>query len=172
MKKIIIISGSVLLTVIVGIIIFSMTHSGALGVGNNPIAGVLPSSTAIQAPPTYPTGDTFQIGTPSGAVTVNNFYKHPVEISSDRTSVLVAKSGAYLIGYYTPNSAFIIAIMATPVPEMQTEAEAVFLSTLGISKGDACKLNVNVGVPYRVDPSYAGENLPLSFCPTGAFQAK
>lgn len=124
------------------------------------------SSSPAQA---YPTGNTLPIGTSDGTVVVNNFYNAPIEVSQDHTSIVLAQVSDYTITYYAPDSGFNISISKMPLATIQPEAEAAFLKLLGISEADACKLNVKVGVPYGVDPDYAGENIPLTFCAPGAF---
>jgi hypothetical protein len=173
MKKIIIIVGAlVVIAVIVFIFFFVFMKGGVVTPppGSGSTGNLPPVATTTLSE--HPTGPTFQMGTSAGSVTVNNFYNDPTQVSQDRTSILIAQSSTYNITYYAPDSSFNIGILKGPVPEARTAAEAAFLTALGISKADACKLNVTIGVPYDVDPSYADRNLGLSFCSGGAFQAQ
>lgn len=177
MKKIIIL-GLLVLLVLAAVFFFVSSRSGTSGVGG--VTGTLPvavtgtpptSGTTSSAPgfvASVPGGGNLVLGTPQGSVTVNNFYTG-AKISPDRTSVLIAETPAYVISYYAPDSSFNILIEQLPFATIRAEAESAFLQKLGISEQQACKLKVQVGTPISVDPSYAGQNIGLSFCATSTF---
>lgn len=174
MKKIIIVIA--VIVIIATVILLILTHKKVASNNNagntgNATTGSLPSVSATTSTNNFPTGNTLTIGTPEGSVTINNFYNNAQQISVDRTSILIEQTNTYNITYYAPDSSFNILISTTPVTTVQAQAEAAFLQVLGISKNDACKLNVTIGVPESVDPNYANENIGLSFCSGSAFQA-
>jgi hypothetical protein len=95
---------------------------------------------------------------------MNNFYQTAQTITQDQQAVIIENSGDYAITYNVPDSSFAIAILSTPLEAARQAAESAFLSELGISKQDACKLTVYEGVPIGVSDEYPGESFPLSFC--------
>lgn len=113
----------------------------------------------------YPAGAEFIIGTGKGGVTVKNFYKTAKGIV-DQTEVVLDETKDYLIVYHAPNSNFDIYFLSktNDFGTVRSVAESLFLSRLGVSKNDACKLDVVVNMPYNLD-SIAGGKQPLSFCP-------
>lgn len=119
-----------------------------------------PTSTS-QLPPQ---GPTFSIQTPRGIVQVNNFYASASDATS--TIVTVTSTDEYNIIYHQENSSFLITLVNRPITTARTDAENAFLQVLGISKSDACRLYVAVGIPAWVDPDHGGEVGPLSFCAT------
>ena len=104
------------------------------------------------------------IATPSGDVAVRDFHNNPKRVSMDRTSVTIQETAAYNIAYYEPDHSFNIVVTKTPFDATRAQAEATFIQDLGISRTDACKLNVKVGAPSWVDPEHAGQNFRLSYC--------
>ncbi len=112
----------------------------------------------------YPTGDNFVIGTSHGGVTVKNFYKTAKEII-EQTEVILAETKDYLIVYHAVTSNFDIEFLskASNFDIILASAENDFLSRPGISKSDACKLDVTVNIPYGRNLIVGGPH-PLSFC--------
>lgn len=106
-------------------------------------------------------GNTIQIGTTQGIVTVNNFYKNIV--ASEGEILVLGQNANYQITYDTENSSFYIDVLASVTNvAAQNDAESAFLSLLGVSKADACKLDVHEGFS---DVHTAAANEPtLSFC--------
>ena len=117
-----------------------------------------------------PGGGMLQIGTAQGTVTVNNFYTNdPPVVEGD--VIVFKQTPNYDMTYDPSTSEFWLAILGTPFETWRVAAEQDFLSTLGISQADACKLSVTSGVLYSPGNSLDGESFPLSFCSnTGAFQ--
>jgi hypothetical protein len=169
MKRTIIIVGVIIVVLIVIIVLFFLRGSGSSGGAPNPVGtGTLPTPPIGSSSSTNPTGSTFTIGTSEGTVTVNNFYKNAAFVSSDGQAVALTQNPQYTIVYNTSDSGFIISLLSEPLATARADAESGFLQELGISQGDACKLNVDEGVPIDVTSEYAGENLGLSFCPGAA----
>lgn len=133
--------------------------------------GALPPASTTTASDVYgntPTGAQFSIGTAGGTVLVNNFYlSNPPVV--DGGTIVIKQTPNYAITYDPETSEFWLAIMGTPFATWQSAAEQDFLATLGVSKTDACKLDVTSGVVYSPGDPNDGKDFPLSFCVTGAF---
>ena len=114
---------------------------------------------------TVPTGPTFQMGTAEGTVTADNFYATDPPVVEGGT-IVIKETPNYDITYDPSTSEFWLAITGTPFATWQSAAESDFLSTLGVSKVDACKLRVTSGVIYSTGDPLDGESVPLSFCAT------
>lgn len=71
----------------------------------------------------------------------------------------------YAVTFIDATSYFNIALLAEPIDEARTEAEAYLQKQLGITPGQMCQLKYMVSVPVRVNQTYAGQNLGFSFCP-------
>jgi hypothetical protein len=138
-------------------------------------------TTDVYVPPTpniklnTPSGDTFIIQTPNGDVQVRNFLINPVERHdyADMITITISETKDYGIVYqiFGPRLnnkyEFVVLPYTKPVESAVAKAEAALLENIGVSREDACKLNVRVGVADYVDPRYAGTNYGLSFCPSG-----
>ncbi len=133
-----------------------------------PVATGTPGQSISSTLAAAPTGSTFQIGTPQGSVTVNNIYASNDYVTLDGQTIVIAQSEDYSIVYNVSDSSFVIALTFVPgsLQAARDAAESVFLQKLGISKEDACKLNVNEGVTEKGSPYY-GQSLGLSFCGIG-----
>ncbi|MDD4901686.1 MAG: hypothetical protein PHE24_00965 [Patescibacteria group bacterium] len=106
------------------------------------------------------------ITTNKGTVKVNDITKNPAQTLPD--SVLVYKATAdYTLNYYAQDKLFIITIINSDIQAARVKAEADFLATLKIGKDQACRLNVQLLVPFSVNADAAGINFGLSFCPNG-----
>ncbi|MFA6494771.1 MAG: hypothetical protein WC246_00160 [Candidatus Paceibacterota bacterium] len=169
-KKIVLISGIIILVVAIVVVGFwyiqSISTVPPQGGNASSTFPVAPTSTSPAAPSPVAgsSSSVFSIPTAQGAVTVNNFYQNAVIVAAGGSEALVARNPGYDISYYQPDNSFAISISQKPVMAMRTQAEAAFLQKLGISQSDACKLKVTVGVPISVDQQYAGTDFGLSFC--------
>lgn len=67
---------------------------------------------------------------------------------------------------FDKNQSYDITVMKAPFAAHREEAENKFLEEMGISRAEACDLNITVGTIMSVDPDAAGQNYPLSFCDT------
>lgn len=172
MRKAIIIIILAVASLILGYGLYAFLRGEGSPVPNGGIVAVgtsTPSqgSSSVSTPQNIPTSDTITIGTPQGGVTINNPYKNAAYVTPDNRQYFILNTGQYGVYYYPFDSSFVIGIDAMPVLQVQQLAEQAFLQKLGISRTDACKLTVWVGVPVSVDANYAGRNLGLSFCPQG-----
>lgn len=169
-KEIIILIVLVVVAVVVGVVYFVLRGASS---GEIPIpvtTGTLPPvATGTQGlaagSSSFPTGSTFQIGTPQGIVTVDNFYKTMDYITTDNETVVLAESDDYSDVYVRAGSSFIITltVVTSSLQDVRDAAEAAFMSQLGISESDACKLDVDEGVTDQ-DSQYYGDSFGLSFC--------
>lgn len=117
-----------------------------------------------QAPIEEPTGDRIGIQSSAGITYTNNFYKTAV-MKTDEALVLATNDRYDIVYYFRDGSSFLITINSLPIQENRLAAETDLLSILGITKKDACRLDVNTGVPGSTDPALAGTSYGLSFCP-------
>lgn len=102
------------------------------------------------------------IGTPSGVVTVNNVYRSI--LGWEESDIIFQKTSVYELLYDVDDSSFVVSIDAGPLLTTRPQAESALLSFLGVSRSDACKLAVVVGVDPSVDPSLVNKGFSLSFC--------
>jgi hypothetical protein len=109
-----------------------------------------------------PTSTTIVLGTSQGSVTVNNFYA--TALGADGEFIRLAQNN-YKIDYDTDNSSFDLDVDPASFDTGRASAEANFLTLLGISQTDACKLTVAVS---EVAAS-SSLRLPLSFCASSTF---
>jgi hypothetical protein len=167
MKKIILIVVAIVVILAIGIFawLYFQNSSGSPQATELKSVGALPGVATGTGPMPLPASaqsSTVEIGTPSGIVTVDNFYK--TATGRDEEYVTFASSPAYSLQYDTDNSSFVVTISAGPLTATRPAAEAALLNALGVSLADACKLNVTVGIEPSVDPAFANQALPLSFC--------
>lgn len=113
-----------------------------------------------------PTGNTLDIGTSQGTVTVRNFYASdpPVDEAGD---LVIKITADYLIVYNPARGNFWLPIEGTPFASWQAVAEQDLMQTLGIGQSDACRLSAASGVIYSPGNPDDGISYPLSFCPSG-----
>lgn len=96
-------------------------------------------------------------------VEINNVLETPLEKTSQGDSLFV-KEATYQIAYLPSFNQFIINILSPSFEQARNDAEEAFMKKLGISKEEACRLNVSLGTPNYVNPELSGEKFPLSFC--------
>jgi hypothetical protein len=171
MKKITIVIIAIIAVVLITFGIFFIIQKNA---SNNtppsttgtlpPISTSTPVGSESSTPATIPTSTTITLGTSQGSVTVNNFYQSADFITQDQQTVAVKSTPDYVIAYNVGDSSFAITLLSAPLEATRQAAEAAFLSKLGVSRQDACKLTVYEGVPASVSDQYVGQNFPLSFC--------
>jgi hypothetical protein len=163
-RIILIVIGVIIVIGIILYIIFSL--SGGTSVGNqssnNGTSGAAVS--VASAYPHAPTGTYFSVGTAHGTVQMNNFYAADSTQVIEDGVLMIKKTANYWITYDPANSTFWIAVSGTPFVTIRAAAEQDFLTTLGVSKTDACKLDVSVGAPYTSGSSASSQSVPLSFC--------
>lgn len=107
-----------------------------------------------------------EIPTEKGIINVKNVYQMQGEKLSNSGTAFEDNS-YYYISYYPDDNSFNIVLNSPDVERARREAEERLLIDLGISKDEACQLNVVLGVPYNVNEKLSGRNFGLSFCPNG-----
>lgn len=71
----------------------------------------------------------------------------------------------YEISHLPKEDRYIITVYGSPFTKYRLEAEQSFLKTYKITPQEACLKNVSTGTPFYANPSEAGKNYKLSFCP-------
>ena len=169
-KKVITIIIAIIVIAVMAYVFFLIQKTPSPGVTGETAGTPLPISVSTTTTAnTLPTGPTVTLGTNQGNVIMNNFYKSADYITEDQQTVVIHQTPMYDINYNVSDSSFIISILSLPFDAVRQAAEAAFLSSLGISKSDACKLKIYEGVPAYVSDQYLGESFPLSFCATSTF---
>lgn len=113
-------------------------------------------------------GDKLIIPAGNQQIKVNDFRKGITNPKNDTYEI--SNNADYLINYYVPDSLFSLVINNEDINSGRRKAENEFLKLLGVSRGEACKLNVSLYVPSGVNNDYGGgKDYKLSFCP-GAIQ--
>ncbi|HEY5221374.1 MAG TPA: hypothetical protein VIJ29_04550 [Candidatus Paceibacterota bacterium] len=168
-RTIIIIATAVIVLICVGVglyFYFANAGAGSSGIpaGSSATGGNEVTLPAVQVLSGTPTGTILTIGTPSGLVQMNNFYLSNPPVTDGGETVILASTTDYLITYDTIDSSFWIGIDPTQFDTVRPTAEQAFLSVLGVSSADACKLDVVVGVFWSATSSLSGQSFPLSFC--------
>lgn len=97
-------------------------------------------------------------------VEVNNFPASSKKIN-DIGDLALSKNEKYSIEYFPLFDGFLISIDAAPFEEIKTQAESDFLAKLGVDKKSACKLSVVITTNETANPTHAGRDYALSFCP-------
>ena len=181
-KTIIIINIIVLIAIIFGFMYFygKTSQKKAVPTQNNtteptqvvPINGnkITPTvnQTQTQNSSSTPEGILKITGKDGESVLVNDFYKSPyTQVFDPQNDATIKESTDYSIEYQPNFQAFYINLNGNDLYISRTNAEQGLLDKLGISKDDACKLNVNLGVVYSVNPRASGVEYGLSFCPDG-----
>ncbi len=98
-------------------------------------------------------------------VQIRNIFQNPLEQTKD--VLVIAQKLEYKIVYFKADETFLISLERSPLKQSQSLAESEFLTTLQITKEQACNLNVTVSVSKEADLQKAGQNFALSFCPGG-----
>jgi len=177
-KGVIIVLVLVVIAIIGGAIYFILRSASPSGTPTNTINTLPPVGTSTVATSTtdngtssFPAGSTFQIGTNQGVVTVSNFYKTMDYITEDNAAVVMGEGDDYSVVYNRDDSSFGIVLTLVPgsLQDARTAAEAVFMKQVGVSEGDACKLNVSEGVTDKTS-QYYGDSFGLSFCSSTVIQ--
>ena len=110
----------------------------------------------------------FIVHTKQGDVAVLDFFRrHPAFVTPDGSQIFLEQTPDFQFSFDKDDSSFGIALTSKPLRVARLKAESALLRDLGISKGDACKLTMWLGVPVSIDLNAAGRNFGLSFCPSG-----
>lgn len=167
MKKYIII-GAVIVLLIIGGWLF-LAHGNASPSINSITAQSAAKSDSLGPIYHVPSSTTIVLGATKGSVTINNFYKEA--LGSQDQFIVIAQNSNYEITYDTDTNVFYLSIANSSADANQIQAENAFMTILGITQADACRLNVEEG--FTQGFSTKNTQLGLSFCSSGgAFQEK
>jgi len=108
---------------------------------------------------TTPKGERIEINNPNSIA----------EKKLDDKDIILKTANDYQILYYNYNEgpSFLVSILSFDIENARRLGEETLLSTLGISKEQACKLSVSLTVPKNVSEKASGYNYGLSFCSNG-----
>jgi hypothetical protein len=156
MRRLILISGIVLLALAVGYAIFTALRTKQVSVDTTPSTTVgtlpdIPDAPAGFPNATPPTDPTIVIPGKKGLVTVNNFYTKAHQITG--TDVYFNSSLEYEVMYSRTLNIFTIKLYPTSAATYRSyraQGEQDLVNALGIDRSEVCRLNVVVEVP----PSY------------------
>lgn len=107
--------------------------------------------------------DLIRFSNPKGDVSVNNFYKSSPFITEDGDADIIT-TDSYRIQYAGYNKTFYISISDEDIGTSIRDAGEKFISIMGISKQDACKLKISVFVPAELIKSAPPKT--FTFCPS------
>lgn len=105
---------------------------------------------------------------PASKISINDI-EHNEEIlkqepTNNRGDILVSDEEYFQTLYFAQEDQFLISVIMSPFNEKRIEAENDFVIRLGISKENACLLDVVITTPKYANPNEAGKNYSLSFC--------
>ena len=108
-----------------------------------------------------------KVALPAGqeSVVINDPYKESLKTISENAEL--RNTSDYEIVYLGKLKSFVITLYGENLNDSRIKAEQAFLESLGITKDEACKLNVNLAVAHEASESAAGKNYGLSFCSSG-----
>jgi len=91
-----------------------------------------------------------------------------VEKVIDQKDMVIKEEPRYQILYFNYGKpSFLISIADPDIKNARIEAENDFLKTFGITKEQACGLDVSLTVPASINSNASGQDYGLSFCPNG-----
>ncbi|OGI25075.1 MAG: hypothetical protein A3J76_02475 [Candidatus Moranbacteria bacterium RBG_13_45_13] len=158
-KKLLYFAIPVLLLVIIGVFLLAFRGNKTGKQGTDTESSSV--STSNKSPDAN--NDKITIETPSGEVTLNNFKKN-AEVSSSGVLYFIDKD-KYNIGYNPTSQEFIVTLLVGEnVENTRKDAESDLLNSLGVSRGNACKLNVFLYVSAAINKNLS-QNHGLSSCP-------
>lgn len=188
MKKLLLLSGLLIIIVLIFTIMFLMMRSDT-----NPMAPLwgssqedtptqLPLSNSGDPAQDVPVSDGSSDRTPAPdgkmPVETQNGYVYVNDISTLQNSVEVS-TGQYKIDpydvydydpefdivYFESNDSFAISLRREPLSENRRQVEAYLQQQLGITQAEMCELRVYIGTSFDVNPEYSGQDFGFSFCP-------
>jgi hypothetical protein len=175
-KKIIIAINVLILAVIIGgFILWKMNKMEPATSVTNPNSNFLTiGNNVTQIPPPTTMGSTTPIGMlkittkDGGSIIMKDFYQSPyTKILDPQNDASIKESIDYNIEFQPAIPRFFIGLQGNDLYTARENAEQGFLDKLGITKEDACRIKVTLGVHYSVNERASGVNYGLSFCPDG-----
>lgn len=169
-KKTIIIAGTViffLLVVSLALVLTSKKKPAPSAANSSEVISNNPStlSNTATAPFSFPAkdADKMTLNTSAGDISANNIYKSPVENLS-LNGVAFKDNPDYYMDFYPDSQGFTIIIYNPDFQAARLKAEQDFVSTLGITEDQACKLRVAETTPVQINSQSIVKNFGLSFC--------
>lgn len=86
------------------------------------------------------------------------------EVLNDLGDVMIKDTDKFRIMYHAQDESFVVSILASPIEEVQKEAEFELLKQLSVDEGIACGFNTKVRISKFVDLEKSEKDHPLSFC--------
>jgi len=131
----------------------------------NALINTFPASKQVEVPKT----DSVTVPAQQGQqVEIKNPYENAVRVIDSHNVVLTEKPAYQILYFHYPDGeSFLISILNPDLENTRQTAESELISKLGISKEQACNLNVSVSVSKDASVKAAGQNYGLSFCPDG-----
>ncbi len=140
--------------IIIVLVVFLFIFLSAKPKSQPPVPAENPTPTSI------PTSDKINISN----IQVSNFYKTAGKIGKSGEVYLPTDEKRYQILYTEKFNQFLISILASPFDDVRPEAEESLIKQLGISRGEACSLDVSITTPTFANPDFSGKTYKLSFC--------
>lgn len=97
-------------------------------------------------------------------IVMNNFFPSDFQALSTLDEINVIDTSGYSTTYVPNDTYFRISILQAPFDDTRWLAENDFVESLGITKSEACFLDVEIDTPRYVDEDKAFEEFNLSFC--------
>jgi len=179
MKKKIIIAINILIFValIGGFIFWKMNQKETIPPVNTTTTPTFPISgnttppkpvTGGQTNTTIPAGMIKITTKDGGSILMKDFYQSPyTKILDPQNDASIKESIDYNIEFQPAIPRFFIGLQGNDLYTARENAEQGLLDKLGITKDDACRIKVTLGVAFSVNEKASGVNYGLSFCPDG-----
>lgn len=128
----------------------------------------LPVEPQINSYPSYlPTPTIIRENLPekitAAGVSVANFYKTADQVLPNR-DVIIKDNNDLQFVYYSRGDYFLLSINNSPFEETRKKSEKELLDILKINESEACKLKIRIITPQWVNPDFADQDYPFSFC--------
>lgn len=156
----------------------SPTPQPSVNSTGGPYTGPTSVTPTQSQPDSTKTGSLVVVATIGSPIEVNNFKSDPQTVKDTNNAGYYYLSGGlnptnndapFSTFFLESDQSFNITLLAEPIDATRKTAEQELMKKLGITQNVMCRLNYWIGVPYEINPIYAGKNLGWSFCP-GATQ--
>ncbi len=116
-----------------------------------------------------PAAGQVEVSTARGPLLVSDVRQQPetVQLSDGVYAVFgenLQRDQSFVVTYYEFDQSYRAALLKEPLAESRRALERALQRRLGVSEEELCSLNVTVGVPVDINPSFASQSLGLSFC--------
>jgi hypothetical protein len=136
--------------------------------GNSTTTTTPTPTTIIEQTNTVPEGMIKIKAKDGGYVIMKDFYQSPyTQILDQQKDASIKDSIDYNIEFQPEILGFLIDLRGKDLCKARENSEQGLLDKLGITKEEACRLYVDLGVIFSVNAKASGVNYGLSFCPEG-----